>query len=173
MIWPPLTGYKALALSKIVESQDLFLHFDRDRRKGGFRWKGPHFSALLRYLIKLRPNNHGRFSDLLRKVEDDAYRLCKNTNSAKMWIISVNFIQVMDSLFSELREFFAVPKPEQYLSCSTFQTNELVASFVDFLLEDLEEFLGQRYLSHFFTVKMNPLLQNLRFLVIILGDTPF
>ncbi|KAL2528396.1 putative late blight resistance protein-like protein R1A-10 [Forsythia ovata] len=160
-------------LSEILESRDLFLHFDRDRRKGGFRWKGPHLSALLRYLIKLRPNNHGRFSDLLRKVEESAYRLCKNTNSAKQWVISVHFLQVMGSFLPELREFFTVPKPKKNLSCSTFKTNELVASFIDFLLENLEEFLGQRYLSRFFTVKMNPLLQNLKFLLIILGDTPF
>ncbi|KAL2528411.1 putative late blight resistance protein-like protein R1A-10 [Forsythia ovata] len=79
----------------------------------------------------------------------------------------------MDSFLLELREFFTVPKPQQYLSCSTFKTNELVASFIDFLLEDLEEFLGQRYLSRFFTVQLNPLLKNLKFLLIILGDTPF
>ncbi|KAL2528413.1 putative late blight resistance protein-like protein R1B-12 [Forsythia ovata] len=161
-------------LSEIVESRDLFLHFDRDRKKGGFRWKGPHFLAFLRYLIKLRPNyNHGRFSDLLRKVEESANRLCKYKNFTKKGIYSAKFLHIMDYFLPELREFFAVPKPQQYLSCSTFKTNELVASFIDFLLEDLEEFLGQRYLSRFFTVQLNPLLKNLKFLLIILGDTPF
>ncbi|KAL2504824.1 putative disease resistance protein [Abeliophyllum distichum] len=153
-------------LSEILESQDLFPDFDVQRKNGGFRWMGPHFSAFLRYLIKLRPNyNHGIFSDLLR-VEKSAELCCKNKNVT-------NFLQIMDSFLPELREFFEAPKPQKYLSCSTFKTTELVASFIDFLVEDLEEFLSQRYLSVFFTVQMNPLLKKLKFLLFILGDTPF
>ncbi|CAA2969285.1 late blight resistance homolog R1A-3 [Olea europaea subsp. europaea] len=45
----------------------------------------------------------------------------------------------MDSFLPKLREFFAVPKPQQYLSDSTPKTNELVASFTDFLSEAVEE----------------------------------
>ncbi|KAL2549312.1 putative late blight resistance protein-like protein R1B-12 [Forsythia ovata] len=36
-----------------------------------------------------------------------------------------------------------------------------------------EIFLGQRYLSVFLTVQMNPLLKKLKFLLFIIGDTPF
>ncbi|KAL2528404.1 putative late blight resistance protein-like protein R1B-17 [Forsythia ovata] len=153
-------------LSEILESQDLFPDFDVQRKNGGFRWMGPHFSAFLSYLIKLRPNyNHGIFSDLLR-VEKSAELCYKNKNVT-------NFLQIMDSFLPELKEFFETPKPQKYLSCSTFKTNELVASFINFLVEDLEEFLGQRYLSVLFTVQMNPVLKKLKFLLFILGDTPF
>ncbi|KAL2532942.1 Disease resistance RPP8-like protein 3 [Abeliophyllum distichum] len=79
-----------------------------------------------------------------------------------------NLSIVFRSFMEELQVFFKVPN-----STSTLSPKELVAAFVDFLLEILEEILNlQLYFIHHVKDSIQSLKMELKFLLIFLGDTP-
>ncbi|KAL2553323.1 putative late blight resistance protein-like protein R1A-3 [Forsythia ovata] len=68
----------------------------------------------------------------------------------------------------ELQVFFTVPN-----SISTLSPKELVAAYIDFLLEILGEILNlQLYFIHHVEDSIQPLKMEMKFLLIFLGDTP-
>ncbi|KAL2532899.1 Disease resistance protein RPP13 [Abeliophyllum distichum] len=72
------------------------------------------------------------------------------------------------SFMEELQVFFKVPN-----SMSTLSPKELVAAFIDFLLEIFEEILNlQLYFIHHVEDSIQSLKMELKFLLIFLGDTP-
>ncbi|KAL2553328.1 Disease resistance protein RPP13 [Forsythia ovata] len=79
-----------------------------------------------------------------------------------------NLSIVFRSFIEELQVFFNVPN-----SMSTLSPKELVAAFIDFLLEILEEILNlQLYFIHHVEDSIQSLKMELKFLLIFLGDTP-
>ncbi|KAL2532941.1 Disease resistance RPP8-like protein 3 [Abeliophyllum distichum] len=75
---------------------------------------------------------------------------------------------VFRSFMEELQVFLKVPN-----SMSTLSPKELVAAFIDFLLEIFEEILNlQLYFIHHVEDSIQSLKMELKFLLIFLGDTP-
>ncbi|KAL2532898.1 Disease resistance RPP8-like protein 3 [Abeliophyllum distichum] len=79
-----------------------------------------------------------------------------------------NLSIVFRSFMEELQVFFKVPN-----SMSTLSPKQLVAAFIDFLFEILEEILNlQLYFIHRVEDSIQYLKMELKFLLIFLGDTP-
>ncbi|KAL2532932.1 Disease resistance protein RPP13 [Abeliophyllum distichum] len=75
---------------------------------------------------------------------------------------------VFQSFMEELQVFFKVPN-----SMSTLSPKELVAAFIDHILEILQEILNlQPYFIHHVEDSIQSLKEELKFLLIFLGDTP-
>ncbi|KAL2456453.1 Disease resistance RPP8-like protein 3 [Abeliophyllum distichum] len=75
---------------------------------------------------------------------------------------------VFKSFMEELQVFFKVPN-----SMSTLSPKELVAAFIDHILEILQEILNlQPYFIHHVEDSIQSLKMELKFLLIFLGDTP-
>lgn len=157
-------------LSEIVGSPDLLSHLGRKPKIRRFQWNGPHFLAILRYAVTLNSNSeHDRFTDLLRRLEDSAYYCFLGKNS----IYYKRFLEMLVSFMPKLWEFLAVPKPRQYLFDAALKKNELVASFVAFLIEDLGEILNSGTNSGVLVSdQIKVLLKELKFLLTFLGDIP-
>ncbi|CAA2956192.1 late blight resistance homolog R1A-3 [Olea europaea subsp. europaea] len=153
-------------LSEIVGSPDLLSHLGRKPKIRRFQWNGPHFLAILRYAVTLNSNSeHDRFTDLLRRLEDSAYYCFLGKNS----IYYKRFLEMLVSFMPKLWEFLAVPKPRQYLFDAALKKNELVASFVAFLIEDLGEILNSGTNSGVLVSdQIKVLLKELKFLLTFL-----
>ncbi|KAG8379533.1 hypothetical protein BUALT_Bualt07G0098900 [Buddleja alternifolia] len=78
-----------------------------------------------------------------------------------------NFSEMVASLTQELEELFMLPKPQQFFD-NTLEKNEVVAAFIDFLVQLLSHGVG---LIFPFEDCMNNLKEELRCLVVVLGDT--
>ncbi|KAL2552865.1 putative late blight resistance protein-like protein R1A-6 [Forsythia ovata] len=156
-------------LSEILGSPDLVSHLGRKPKIGRFQWNGPHFLAILRYSVTLCSNSeHDRFSDQLRRLEDLAYACFLGKRSTYY----IRFLEVLVSYMPELRQFFEVPKLQHYLFDATHKKNELVASFIDFLIEYLGEILNSGMNSGVLVSdQIKLLLKELKFLLTFLGDT--
>ncbi|KAL2532576.1 putative disease resistance protein [Abeliophyllum distichum] len=156
-------------LSEIVGSPDLVSHLGRQPKIGRFQWNGPHFLAILRYSVTLCSNSeHDSFSDQLRRLEDLAYDCFLGKRSTYY----IKFLEMLVSFMPELRQFFEVPKLQHYLFDAIPRKNELVASFIDFLIESLGEILNSGTNSGVLVSdQIKLLLKELKFLLTFLGDT--
>ncbi|KAI3451637.1 hypothetical protein Pfo_008302 [Paulownia fortunei] len=123
-------------------------------------WTEPHLSAILDYVLKLEGINS---SHLIAQSPDQVrHRRCGPHKSRKFAEMVVSFTQ-------DLRELFKVPKPQQLSDeDETLKKNELVAAFINFLLQLLHHRTGS---IDSFEDRIDSLKKELRFLVNILGDT--
>ncbi|CAA3027775.1 late blight resistance homolog R1A-3 [Olea europaea subsp. europaea] len=181
-------------LSSLVTSPNLLSHLENLKLDGGeqivsFQWHGPHFLAFLRYATKLCLSSnykndrfnflyyatklclcfnykHDRFNDLLKHLEDSASD-CTLHGETEHYKI---FLEILLSFLPEIREFFTIQKLLQ-LSDGTPNTNEIVASFIGFLVETIEELLNcGPDSSVLVSYQVTFLLKELESLLFFLGD---
>lgn len=122
-----------------------------------FRWNGSHINAVLRYVLKTRSSDHGLIG-LLNRIEES-----RDTS---------RFPRTVLSFIEKLREFFAVPEMESADNCRT--TSELLASFLDFLLDIVEQVvICHANLIDQSEDQIEILEKELKLLISVLGDEPF
>ncbi|KAK6150800.1 hypothetical protein DH2020_015732 [Rehmannia glutinosa] len=127
-------------------------------------WTEAHLSALLDYVLKLEGITRSKFNTYRRETLE-WNRNFEPQNPEKVPEMIVAFMQ-------DLLILFEVPKLHElpYHNKNTLNKNELVAAFIDILLQ----LLYHRTVSTTsFEDRINSLEKELRFLVTILGDTPF
>ncbi|XP_022846902.1 putative late blight resistance protein homolog R1A-3 [Olea europaea var. sylvestris] len=182
-------------LSCLLTNPDLLSHLQNLKLDGreqivSFQWHGPHFLAFLRYATKLCLSSnyknerfnflhyamkfclcfnkkHGRFNDLLKHLDDSASD-CIRYGETEHYKI---FLENLLSFLPAIREFFTVQKLLQ-LSDATPNTNELLASFIGFLVEAIGELLNCGPDSNFLgSHQVEFLLKELESLLSFLGDS--
>ncbi|XP_073146510.1 putative late blight resistance protein homolog R1A-3 [Henckelia pumila] len=122
-----------------------------------FRWNGSHINAVLCYVLKSRSSDHGSI-DLLNRIEES-----RDTS---------RYTKMVLSFTERLREFFTVPEMELANNCRT--TSELLASFLDFLLDVVEQVVScHANLIDQAEDQIEILQKELKFLISVLGDEPF
>ncbi|XP_022846898.1 putative late blight resistance protein homolog R1A-10 [Olea europaea var. sylvestris] len=182
-------------LSRLLTNPDLLSHLqdlklDETEQTISYKWHGPHFFAFLRYATKLCLSSnyksercsflhyatklclcfnkkHDRFNDLLKNLDDSASN-CIIYGETEYYKI---FLEVLLSFLPEIREFFTVRKLLQ-LSDGTPNANEILASFIGFLVETIGELLNcLSDSSDLVSYQVKFLLTELESLLNFLGDT--
>ncbi|KAL0423868.1 UNVERIFIED_CONTAM: putative late blight resistance proteinR1C-3 [Sesamum radiatum] len=121
-----------------------------------FIWNGSHMSAVIRYLRRSFSMD-GSSVDLLEDLEAS-----RNTSRFPSKVLSFTW---------KLRGFFSGPIVD---SSSNYRTNELLASFLDFLLDIVEEVVkSHANLIHTVEDQIEILQKELKFLIFVLGDALF
>ncbi|CAA2980989.1 late blight resistance homolog R1A-3 [Olea europaea subsp. europaea] len=136
----------------------------KNERLEMFDGQGRLVLAVTHYILKLCSEDDKIIASLERL--DDSAKLCwghsRHTDEDR------NFFILFKSFMAELKEFFHVPKAR-----STQYHNELVAAFIDLLLEIFEEILR---LQPYFILRskdsIKTLKMDLKFLITFLGDIP-
>ncbi|KAL7131933.1 hypothetical protein ABFS83_12G038200 [Erythranthe nasuta] len=125
-----------------------------------FMWNGSHVSAVVRYLQRSRSSGDISIK-LLESLEAS-----RNTS---------RFPGMVLSFTENLGGFFRVPEVvDLSADCSNYRPNELLASFLDFLLDTVEEIVKcHSDLTDPLEDEMGIMQEQLTFLAAILGDTPF
>ncbi|KAG8379606.1 hypothetical protein BUALT_Bualt07G0106300 [Buddleja alternifolia] len=129
-------------------------------------WNQSRLSAALNHLIEVSLNSHF-YKPIITIVRDGEERMggfatdnCENFSemvASRKWL----------HLGWEVRELLVVPKLNQQLSI-TLNQNELVAGFIDFLVQLLTHGIGSIFPPEDFIINLK---EELRFLVVVLGDT--
>ncbi|KAL9148392.1 hypothetical protein ABFS82_12G038400 [Erythranthe guttata] len=123
-------------------------------------WNGSHVSAVVRYLQRSRSSGDISIK-LLESLEAS-----RNTS---------RFPGMVLSFTENLGGFFRVPEVVDLCAdCSNYRPNELLASFLDFLLDTVEEIVKcHSDLTDPLEDEIGIMQEQLTFLAAILGDTPF
>ncbi|KAK4480905.1 hypothetical protein RD792_011763 [Penstemon davidsonii] len=163
---PPLNESKELTLDETEEIDQAL-----SRKEVGLPWNGPTCLAVVWYVMKLDNdvlNNLIKNLDILAHERDELVK--KNPEESKhKWEEFISMF--VNSFMPKVRKFFIVPKLHEVSDKNnSLKENEILASFMDFLLQILnceaninltEE---QRYAV---------LQKELTFLLSLLGDIPF
>lgn len=124
-----------------------------------FRWSGSHLSVVQKYVLRLCLNSDSKLvrSSSANLFDKSLWRQKEPTQAHREFLAF--FAQ-------ELQKFFLVPTLDQLLdSDKTLRKNEIIASFIHFLLQLL-------YCKSDFRMSgIDSLVKELRFLVAVLGDT--
>ncbi|KAL8061712.1 hypothetical protein ABFX02_02G103100 [Erythranthe guttata] len=125
-----------------------------------FMWNGSHVSAVVRYLQRSR-SAHDSSIKLLERLEAS-----RNTS---------RFPGIVLSFTENLSNFFGVPEVlDLSADCDNYRSNELLAGFLDFLLDTVEEIVKcHSDLTDPVEDQIDIMQKQLKFLVVILGDAPF
>ncbi|KAK6125545.1 hypothetical protein DH2020_040708 [Rehmannia glutinosa] len=122
-------------------------------------WTESHLTAVLDYVLKLEGINSSHFTQ--RNPNQAWYSSFNRSDSKK-------FAEMVESFQQKLRQLFNVPKLQQLSDKDkTLKKNELIAAFIIFLVQLWYHRTGS------FEGRVDSLKKELRFLVTILGDTPF
>ncbi|KAL2532889.1 Disease resistance protein RPP13 [Abeliophyllum distichum] len=122
----------------------------------------------IQFITKLCSENH-KIIDLLELLERSAKRCLPGRHSDDF----IRFSHMFGYFVIELRVFFTVPN--QQLSKTALNPNELLAAFIDFLHQIFEEIQILSHGPYFLVSVKGPikvLQTELKFLITFLGDTP-
>ncbi|KAK6150806.1 hypothetical protein DH2020_015738 [Rehmannia glutinosa] len=128
------------------------------QEKADIPWTKPHLSALVDYVLKLEGISISQFTTR-SNIAEDWHPKFEPQNHRKIAKMVATFTQ-------DLRKLFEMPKLQQ----SSDKKNEVVAAFINFLLQLLYHRTG---CMNSFADRIDSLEKDLRFLVTVLGDTPF
>ncbi|KAL2531300.1 NB-ARC domain-containing protein [Abeliophyllum distichum] len=121
-----------------------------------------------RQLKRSTSSSHDKFSELLKSLDDSVSDCILYGESGHYKI----FLEIILSFMQEFKEFFTIQNLQQF-SDSTPKTNELVASFIDFLVVTIGELLNfGTDSSVLVSDQVKFLLKELESLLTFLGDNP-
>ncbi|KAL9158664.1 hypothetical protein ABFS82_08G084000 [Erythranthe guttata] len=141
----------SLSRSSVLELFDEIIEWKRRSKNDCFNWTPEHLSAVRRYASKSSLNSDSTqlaAAEFLSDTEDTAMLAC--------------FTQ-------HLQKFFMVQRLIDEHSSTLIRRNELIAAFIDFLLQLLHHETPVFLLA--FEDRIRSLDKELRFLVAVLGDT--
>ncbi|XP_022854973.1 putative late blight resistance protein homolog R1B-16 [Olea europaea var. sylvestris] len=179
-------GFYFIYLTYLIRHPTFFPHLNELILEGSqkilsFRWNGPQFlDVLFGYAIKLHIHSeHSTLKDLLKRLDDSAFKGCSlliqqtedladDCYYRRQRESCREFLELLFCFTPELREIFAIPKLQHFS-----KQNELLPSFIDFLVETLQVLLDSETDSNVPEEdQLKLLLMDLKFLLTFLGDTP-
>ncbi|KAK6140663.1 hypothetical protein DH2020_025597 [Rehmannia glutinosa] len=125
-------------------------------------WTVSHITAVLHYVLKLEGISVSEF--IAQRRIDEAWGPKREPIHKK------RMTKMFLSFTHDFRKFLEVPKLHHDLSYQNNNKNEILAAFMDFLLQLLYDRTTWMYS---FEDRIESLEKELRFLITVLGDTPF
>ncbi|KAI3451617.1 hypothetical protein Pfo_008282 [Paulownia fortunei] len=126
-----------------------------------FHWSEIHLSVVCHYVLKLGIHSDLRVLNYQNLFKDPFWHMMPES--------SIKYSKIVVSFTQELQDFFIVPRLHQLSDGdNTLKKNELVAAFINFLLQLLyhkTDFVAA------FEDRIDNLEKELRFLLTVLGDT--